>query len=172
MKSNSVLKAVYSALFAALVFAGTQFLRIPLPFGYFNFGDCFILLSAALLGTPHAIFASAVGAGMADVLSGYIVYAPATLLIKSLMVVVMTITVRFGKNKEKKRKIAAFAVGAALSELLMAGGYFICDWILYGLPGALASLGGNIVQGAAAVGAAIPLITAFEHSGRFKHIKF
>ena len=36
----------FTALFAALCAVGTIVLVIPLPYGYFNAGDIFVLLSA------------------------------------------------------------------------------------------------------------------------------
>ncbi len=171
MKHSHTLKAVYAALFAALVFTGTQFLRIPLPFGYFNFGDCFVLLSAVILGGSYAILASAFGAALADVLSGYIVYAPATLLIKALMVVVMSIVSGSCGKKTKKKRIVFYSVGSVLAELVMTGGYFLCDTLLYGFTGAVASLPGNLLQSGAAVLASVAVMTVFEQSNLPKHIR-
>lgn len=97
----------YSALFSALIFCGSQFIQIPLPFGYFNLGDCFIILSAVFIGGPYCVISSAIGSVMADVLSGYTVYVPATLLIKSAMAAV--ITVIYNIKKVKKRNISGLA---------------------------------------------------------------
>ena len=63
---------VSSALFAALVCITTAyFLHIPVGNGgYAHIGDTFIYLAAVLLPKPYAALAAAVGAGMADVLTG------------------------------------------------------------------------------------------------------
>lgn len=162
---------LYSALFAALIFAGTQFVRVPLPFGYFNLGDCFVLLCAELIGGPYAVIAAAIGAALSDVLSGYTIYAPATLIIKSLMVVVMMLVLKLDHSNGKGIKLPILIAGAVISELLMIGGYFITDIILYRVAGAVASLPGNILQGVAAVITSVLIIKILETGGLMRHIK-
>ncbi len=166
--NNKILKTVYSALFAALVFAGTQFIRIPLPFGYFNLGDCFILLSAFIIGGPYAIVASALGAVLADILSGYAIYSPATLIIKTLMVIAV---MRLCNNKKHKAKTQLLIIGATVAELIMVCGYFIYDVIIYGFAGAVASVFGNSMQGVFAVIASVIVIKVLEHSGIMRRIR-
>ena len=41
---------VFSAVFAALCCVGTLVIIIPLPYGYFNAGDIFVLLAGWCLG--------------------------------------------------------------------------------------------------------------------------
>ncbi len=171
MKGNQALKIVYSALFSALIFVGTQFIRIPLPFGYFNLGDCFIIMSAVIIGGPYAIISSAVGSVLADVLSGYAIYVPATIIIKPLMVIVMTAILKIRRNKGKKAETVLLIIGAAASELIMVCGYFIYDTVIYSFAGAIAALSGNVLQGFVAVVESVLIIIAFEHSNLFKHIK-
>ncbi len=171
MQSNKTFKLVYCALFAALIFVGTQFLQIPLPFGYFNFGDCFIVLSALIIGGPYAIMASAAGAALADVLSGYTVYAPATLIIKAIMVVSITATIRIGVKADVKHKTMPVILGAVVAELIMVLGYFVYDNILYNFAGAVAALPGNIIQGVAAVVISTVVAAVLEHAGLMKTIK-
>ena len=77
-------RLVFTALFAALCTVGTVVISIPLPFGYFNLGDVFVLLSAWLLGPLYGSIAAAVGSALADILLGFPVYAPATFLIKGI----------------------------------------------------------------------------------------
>lgn len=171
MKNKNLLKVVYAALFAALVFAGTQFIRVPLPFGYFNFGDFFVLICAVIIGGPYAVIASAIGSGLADVLSGYAIYAPATIIIKSLMVICMIAILKIGKDKSKTTKILTFALGAVAAEIVMVGGYFVYDTILYSLAGSVASLTGNLLQGAVALVSSTLVIAVLESSGIIKRIK-
>lgn len=171
MVNNRTLKAVYSALFTALIFVGTQFIRIPLPFGYFNMGDCFIILSAVIIGGKCSMIASALGAVLADVLSGYIVYAPATVIIKPLMAAVMIAVLKLSKNEGQRIGTVLMTVGAVACELVMVCGYFVYDTVIYNFGGAIASLSGNILQGFAAVVVSVALVASFEHSGLLKRIK-
>lgn len=165
------MKAVYAALFMAFVFVGTQFLQVPLPFGYFNLGDCFILLSAVIIGGAYAVVASALGAALADVLSGYVVYAPATAIIKSLMVLAMLAVLQLCRNRSKKTQNILSCVGAVVAELIMICGYFIYDTLVYGLAGAAASLLGNILQGSAAVVIFAIAFAVLKQTGLLKRIQ-
>ncbi len=154
MKRSSVFKMAYSALFAALVFAGTAFIKVPLPFGYFHFGDSFILLAGYFLGSLGAAPA-AIGSVLADVLSGYAVYGPATLTVKAIMPLAVFFVCRKAQKNTQKSHVR-FVLGACIAETVMVFGYFLFDWLLYGISGALASLLGNLTQGVSAV-----LIAAF-----------
>ena len=61
-------------------------IRIPTPLkGYINLGDAIVLLCAFLLPPSYAFFAAGIGSMLADIFSGYAVYAPATFIIKGLM---------------------------------------------------------------------------------------
>ncbi len=182
MKNKHTLKVVYSALFATMIFAGTQWIRMPLPFGYFHFGDCFILLAAFIIGGSYAVAASVIGSVLADIVSGYIIYAPATIPIKSLMALTMIFITKsykkarsnfykFPSHPKKKNQIILLAGGAVISELIMVIGYFIYDTFLYSPAGAIAALPGNVLQAAAASITSVLIITILEHSNLLNHIK-
>ena len=83
-----------TAMFAAAITIMTAYmLHIPIPGtgGYIHLGDALIYLAACLLPVPYAAAAAAVGAGLADVLSpGAAVWAPASLVIKSVLVLFFT----------------------------------------------------------------------------------
>lgn len=168
--NKRLLKIVYTALFAALIFVGTQFVRIPLPFGYFNFGDCFILLSSVIIGGPYAVVASALGAVLADILSGYAIYVPATLAVKTCMVIAVIWIEKISENKKRKGKTAFFILAAVVAELIMMGGYYIYDSALYGFAGAGLSVLGNSIQGFCAVIISTLVVKTLEHGGILKHI--
>ena len=127
-KSNLNLPLFYgimAALFAAIITVVTAYiLHIPFGNGYFHIGDAFIFIAAAFLPTPYAVAASAVGAGLADILSGGAIWAPASIIIKSLIVLCFT-------SKDKKfinvRNIVAL-IGAAV---ITCGGYYVYEGILY-----------------------------------------
>ncbi len=170
MKQNRTKKIVSSAMFAALIFIGTQFIKVPLPFGYFNFGDCFVLLSALIIGNPYAVMATSIGSVLADILSGYTIYAPATLIIKSLMVIIVIAISKLGANKNKALKSILLTIGVFCSELIMICGYFLYDTFLYGFTGALTTVSGSIIQGIIGAITCIFLFDVFERSGLIKYI--
>ena len=77
---------VMTGLFAALGCVATLVLQIPSPTGgYLNLGDTVVILGAYLLGPALGATAGGVGPALADLLSGYTVYVPATLVIKAVM---------------------------------------------------------------------------------------
>ena len=83
---------------------------------------------------------------LADLLLGYISYAPGTLLIKGLMAVAAALLFKLLRNKTGR--IAATAIGGAAAECIMVFGYFAYESTLlgYGLAAA-ASILSNVFQG-------------------------
>ena len=89
MKSEKTKKLVFTAMFAALCCVATYLIVIPIPggVGYVNLGDIFVLMAAWCLGGYGGI-AAGVGCALADLWSGYAVYAPATFVIKTCVAVI------------------------------------------------------------------------------------
>ena len=86
MNSKKIKTMTLAALLAAFACVATMLIQVPTPTkGYVNLGDCIVNISAWLLGPVYGAAAAGIGSAMADVISGYIVYAPATLIIKGLM---------------------------------------------------------------------------------------
>ena len=154
MKSNTK-KIVLAAMLAALLTVATIVVVIPLPFkGYINLGDCIVLLSGWILSPAYAFFAAAIGASLADVISGYIVYAPATFIIKGTMAICAG---ALSKGLRKKTgEAASYILSAAIAELIMIAGYYVFEGFLYGFIASAVNIPANAVQ--AAFGAVISLI--------------
>ena len=86
MKQTKLRTLILAAMFAALTCVATMIIHIPSPIGgYFNLGDCMVLLSAFVLGPVWGTAAGGIGSALADVICGYFVYAPGTLVIKALV---------------------------------------------------------------------------------------
>ena len=84
MNATRLRRLCQCAIFAAGIYVFTAYLHVPSFNGYTHIGDGFLYLAASLLPTGYAAAAGAVGAGLADLLSGYSIWAPATLVIKAL----------------------------------------------------------------------------------------
>lgn len=125
--SSKTRTLVSAALLATLVCITTAyFLHIPVGNGgYVHIGDTFIYLAAVLLPTPYAALAAAIGAGMADVLTGAANWAFATIIIKPILVLFFT-------NKSDKiinvRNIIAAIMAGVVGTIL----YMIAEGIMYG----------------------------------------
>jgi uncharacterized membrane protein len=74
------------SLLIALTAAVTMAVRIPVPRtgGYINLGDAVVYIAALLFGPLYGLVAGGVGSSLADLLGGYGVFAPFTLVIKGL----------------------------------------------------------------------------------------
>lgn len=147
MKNKRIQKISLSAMFTALVFVATYFIAIPMPaVGYVNMGDAFILLSVWMLGPICGAICGGVGAMLADLMLGFAVYAPATLIIKALMAVACYFVFKIVARLSKRP--IGFIVGAIVAELVMVLGYFLFESIfIVGFVGALANILFNLIQG-------------------------
>ncbi len=150
---SSIKKLILTSLFAALCCIATIVIQIPSPMeGYLNLGDCFVLLSGWLLGPLGGCFAAGVGSMLADILTGYIAYAPATLIIKAVMALIAAFIYR----ALSAHKAAAAFCSSIAAELFMTLGYFAYAFLLFGKGAAAAlSIPGNLMQGVVAVIAAV-----------------
>ena len=140
MKNLSVKRLTFAGLMAALICVLTMFPHIPIPAGsgYIHLGDGMILLAAMVVG-PLAIPAAAIGSALADVFSGFALYAPATFVIKGLVALVAWLLYRRGH-------ILRTAVAFVLAEALMVAGYFAFEWFV-AREYAIIDILGNSIQG-------------------------
>jgi len=122
-------------------------LSIPLPsgYGYVNLGDAGVFLCACLLPGGLGALAAGVGAALADLILGWAVYAPVTLLIKGLTALLAGLALR--------RAGKAALPLSLLCCLLIPLGYFLYETILLTAPVAAVNVLPNALQ--AAIGAAL-----------------
>ena len=112
------------------------------------------------------ILTAAVGSALADVFAGYVIYAPATFLIKGLMALIaaaLPCLVRIGKEKLLSRLL-----GGILAESFMVLGYFVFEGFLYGFAPSLVNIPANGVQGVAGLILGCLLVKAFEKAKVFQ----
>ena len=147
MKNSSLsqLKKIsLSAIFAALIFLATAYLpRIPFAGGYIHIGDSILYLAAAFLPTPYACVIASLGAGLADALTGYMIWLPATLVVKAIMAA-------FFSCKTQKLFCTRNLIAALLAGLVGCIGYYLWEAVLTkSLIVPLESLPYNLIQAAA-----------------------
>jgi len=166
MKKNTK-NLVISAMLAALCCVATMIIKIPSPFkGYLNLGDCIVLLSGWLLSPFYAFFAAGAGSALADIFSGYAVYAPATFVIKGIMAIVAHYI--FKMMHKKAGNTLSRVTGGVMSETVMVLGYFVFEGCLYGFAPSAVNIPANAVQGVAGIIAGLLLIKVFENTKIFK----
>ncbi len=165
MRTNTQ-KIVIASMLAALCCVATMIIKIPSPLqGYINLGDCVVLLSGWLLSPTYGFLAAGIGSALADVFSGYVVYAPATFIIKGIMAIVAHFCFRGMHNKIGST--AARIIGGALAEIEMILGYFIFEGFLYGFAPSIVNIPANGVQGIAGLIIGLILVKIFEKSKMF-----
>lgn len=164
MKLNKLKALVSAALFAAIICVATFIVKIPSPAtnGYFNLGDCFVILSGMLLGPLYGALAAGLGSALADILSGYVQYAPATFVIKAVMALAVYFVIKAFKDKAHhiSRLTAAFT-----AEAIMVLGYFGYEAVVLGYGIAAAgSIFSNVMQGVVGIIAAFAISAAISKS--------
>ncbi len=158
---DKLLRICMTAMFAALICVATMLIQIPSPLnGYVNFGDCFILIAAWILGPVYGFAAGGIGSALADYFTGYIHYIPGTLIIKGMIAVAAALICRALLKKSQKLAFPAYIASAAVGEIIMVGGYYLYAALLLGksFAGAAASVPGNLVQGAFGVVCGVVII--------------
>ena len=160
MKKTDARRLARAAVMAAICCVATMAIQIPSPLsGYLNLGDCTVLLSGWLLGPWYGLAAGGLGSALADVCSGYAVYAPGTLVIKGAMAAVSGTL--YALLRRRAGHLASCLASGLAGECIMAAGYLAYDGLCLGFGlAALAGLPGNLVQGAAGLAAATALSAA------------
>lgn len=158
---NTTQKIAVTALLAALTCVATMVIKIPSPMkGYLNLGDCVVLTAGWMLSPVYGFLAAGLGSALADLFSGYVVYAPATFLIKGLMALVARFVYKAlcGKIYSSISRI----ISGVLAEIIMVLGYYIFEGFMYGFSASLVNVPANAVQGIAGLVLGFVLIKIFE----------
>ncbi len=164
MKLKRMQLLASSALFAAIICVATFIVKIPSPAtnGYFNLGDCFVILSGLLFSPVYGTLAAGIGSALADILSGYIQYAPATFIIKALMALSVYFVAKSFRGK--KNFVSKLCAGFA-AEAIMVLGYFGYESLILGYRLAAAgSIFSNVMQGIVGIIAALAVSSAIDKS--------
>lgn len=141
MKKNKIRLLCLSGVFAAIVFVVTAYLHIPSHTGYTHIGDGFIYLSACILPLPYAMFVGAVGALLADCLTGFAIWAPGSVIIKTITVLCFSCRKKIICLRNILGLIPAWAV--------CIGGYYLYEALITGnFTAPIAGIPGYITQSA------------------------
>lgn len=134
-RDKTVTTLVLTALLTTLTLLCTMLLKIPVgPDCYIHLGDAVIFLAVIILPRKHAAFVGGVGAALADLLGGFAFWAPATFVIKILVVIIFGFCI--DRVKENSKKIlglpSAEFFGYIIASIVGVLGYFIAEYILFG----------------------------------------
>ena len=154
-------KIALAAMLAALVCVATMIVKIPSPLkGYLNLGDCVVLLSGWMLSPLYGFLAAGIGSALADVFSGYVIYAPATFIIKGMMALLAYFL--FFTSQKKCSMVLSRICSGLVAEIWMIAGYYLFEGILYGFGPAAVNIAANGVQGLAGLCIGVLLIKILE----------
>lgn len=147
MNDKKIRKMTTTALFMALTCIATLIIKLPSPGtgGYVHLGDAFVILSGILLGPVYGALAGGIGSAFADLLGGYFIYVPITLIVKALIASgAGLIYHRFTQNIHNP--LTKCILCGIYATLFVSCGYLFFESFLYGTA-ALASIPANIGQG-------------------------
>ena len=150
-------------MLAALCCVATMIIKIPSPLkSYLNLGDCVVLLSGWFLGSAYGFAAAGIGSALADVFSGYVVYAPATFIIKGIMALIAYFSFKGMHNK--LGNTTSRIIGGTLAEVEMILGYFVFEGFMYGFALSVVNIPANAAQGVAGIILGVILAKIFDKS--------
>lgn len=150
-RGMSTKELAITAMSLVLVFVFTAVINIRLPIaangGLVHLGNVPLFVAAILFGKRTGMIAGGLGMALFDLLSGWTLWAPFTLVIVGLMGYVV------GAVTEHKKSFPRYILAMVLACILKIVGYYIAESILYqSLIIPVTSIPGNLVQiGVAAV---------------------
>ena len=169
------------AMMAALTFIATFIIRVPsLAGGYTHIGDSMVFIGVILLGKKKGVISAAVGMFLSDLIGGYLLWSPFTLVIKGVMALIAG-SIAFRKNyngKNMLNNIFAFIIsgiwmviaylfaGAIIAKINVAS----AKSLFAGLIVSLKDVPGNIIEVLIGILIAVPIIYLLDKSSFFKKI--
>lgn len=152
---NRIRAVAYGGILSAVILLATWIIKFPIPggYGYVNFGDGAIFAAAVVLG-PFAAICAALGSLLADLLAGFPHYMLPTLVIKGIMGLVAGFVFQKSPKMTWPWQMGLFLV----CEIIMVGGYFVAEIVMYGLAAASGTLIFNSVQGLAGIATGLAIV--------------
>lgn len=155
---------VYAALGIALVFICTVFVNVRLPIaangGLIHLGNVPLFIIAILYGRWLGALAGGIGMALFDVVGGWFLWAPFTLVIVGL------IGYTVGAICEKNQTLTAYVLALAAACIIKVVGYYGAEGIIYGnWLAPMTSVPGNLVQIGVASAVVLPVVTKLRKYG-------
>lgn len=138
----------FYGLFIALVYVATRFINIPgpTPGGLFHLGNVVAFTIAIIFGKKAGAISGALGMTLFDLTSSFFAWAPFTFIIRFAMGYLIGYMSNVNNTSKKKATLLTF-LGILGATIIMIGGYYIAEFILYGnLFAPLKSVWGNFMQ--------------------------
>lgn len=163
---------ILTAMLAALVFVSTSFLNIKLPFGQgglIHLGTAMLFIAALLFGPKKGALAGAIGMGIFDIVGGWLVWAPITIVARFLQGFIVGKIAWSNGNKGDSLKLNILA--AVVSMPVMIAVYYIGQAIMFkNWVAPVASIPGDIIQNVIGLLIAIPVVTVLKKVPFFQNL--
>ena len=158
-----------TAMMAAIIFVCTYTFKIPIAItgGYTHLGDCAIFLGVMILGRKNGAIAAALGASMADLLGGFMLWVLPTAVTKGIMAYLMGLII----EKILPGKPWNWLVGELLGGLIQVICYQSLKALLLGPAAALATIPTILAQTTAGIMIGSLLIVFLNTSGVISRLK-
>ena len=145
IKNFKVRDLVVTSLFIALVYVFTWIVKIQLPFspngGLIHLGNVPFFLAAIFFDKRVGMTAGALGMGLFDLTSGWILWSPMTVISALIMGYILN------KMNYKKYTLKSLILSFILVALVKVVVYYIGEiFILSSFAAPLASIPGNLIQ--------------------------
>ncbi|MEY8757383.1 ECF transporter S component [Peribacillus frigoritolerans] len=169
--SQKTMDLIITAMLIALVFLSTFFLNIKLPIaangGLVHLGTAMLFIASILFGPKKAALAGAIGMGLFDIVGGWTLWAPITIVARGLQGYIVG---KIAWSKGRNGTSMAFNVIATIVSIpFMIAVYYIGEGILYGnWIAPLASIPGDLVQNILGIIVAVPVCVALKKVPYFK----
>ena len=169
---QKTLSIAITAMLISLVFIATLFVNIKLPIkangGLVHLGTAMLFIASILFGPKKGAVAGAAGMGLFDVVGGWLIWAPITIVARGVQGFIV------GKiawaNGRKGDNLALNIVAMIISMPVMLAVYYIGEVILYSnWIAPLASIPGDIIQNMLGLIVAIPVCLFLKKTPVFKN---
>lgn len=151
----SASRLVVAGVLTAVVAVLTLMVRVPIAptRGYIHLGDAGVYFAAFAFGPAIGFVAGGLGTGLADVLGGYAHWAPLSFIFHGFQgLAAGYLALRGGRG--------GHLLGWLVGSIIMIGGYFLAEVILYGVGPAATEVPGNLSQAIAGGLIGLPLAAA------------
>lgn len=162
---------IIQSMLIALVFVSTLLLNIKLPIsangGLIHLGTAMLFIVSILFGPKKGAIAGAVGMGIFDLVAGWTLWAPITILARGLQGYIVGKIAWSNKHNGNNKRYNLIAMIISIPPMIAI--YYVGESIIFSsfiIP--LASIPGDIVQNVVGLFVAIPLCAVLKKTPFFK----
>ena len=136
---GKVYNIAMTAMMICIIMVSIALFRIPIPFtqGFVNLSDAMVFMGVIILGWKYGAIAAGLGSLLGDLLSGFPVWAPWSLVIKAGMALIFGMALQtLVENKHgtvsPRRFLTVEVLGMIIAGVFMTAAYYFAEGIMYG----------------------------------------